>query len=253
MLKTTILRTKKPRLKEPIFIEGLPGVGHVGKLVAEHLVEELGAKKIMEIYSPHFPPQVIVEDDGTTRLVRNEVYAYKSKGKNDLLMLVGDHQSTSNEGHYELCSVFLDIAEEFKVKRIYALGGYGVGQLVDTDTVLGAANNIKLVKELKEYGVEFRANEPGGGIVGASGLLLGLGALRGIDAACLMGVTSGYLVDPKSAQAVLKVLSKILEIEIDMQALADRASEMEKIVAKLREMEEGKTPVTSDEDLRYIG
>ncbi len=253
MLKTTILRTRKPRLKEPIFIEGLPGVGHVGKLVAEHLVEELGAKKIMEIYSPHFPPQVIVEDDGTIRLVRNEVYAYKSKGKNDLLMLVGDHQSTSNEGHYELCSVFLDIAEEFKVKRIYALGGYGVGQLVDTDTVLGAANNIKLVKELKEYGVEFRANEPGGGIVGASGLLLGLGALRGIDAACLMGVTSGYLVDPKSAQAVLKVLSKILEIEVDMQALADRASEMEKIVAKLREMEEGKTPVTSDEDLRYIG
>jgi proteasome assembly chaperone (PAC2) family protein len=68
-----------------------------------------------------------------------------------------------------------------------------------------------------------------------------------------MGVTSGYLVDPKSAQAVLKVLSKILEIEVDMQALADRASEMEKIVAKLREMEEGKTPVTSDEDLRYIG
>ncbi len=253
MLKTTILRTRKPRLKEPIFIEGLPGVGHVGKLVAEHLVEELGAKKIMEIYSPHFPPQVIVEDDGTIRLVRNEVYAYKSKGKNDLLMLVGDHQSTSNEGHYELCNVFLDIAEEFKVKRIYALGGYGVGQLVDTDTVLGAANSKNLVKELKEYGVEFRANEPGGGIVGASGLLLGLGALRGIDAACLMGVTSGYLVDPKSAQAVLKVLSKILEIEIDMQALADRASEMEKIVAKLREMEEGKTPVTSDEDLRYIG
>ncbi|VVB90687.1 PAC2 family protein [uncultured archaeon] len=253
MLKTTILRTRKPRLKEPIFIEGLPGVGHVGKLVAEHLVEELGAKKIMEIYSPHFPPQVIVEDDGTIKLVRNEVYAYKSKGKNDLLMLVGDHQSTSNEGHYELCSVFLDIAEEFKVKRIYALGGYGVGQLVETDTVLGAANNKNLVKELKGYGVEFRANEPGGGIVGASGLLLGLGALRGIDAACLMGVTSGYLVDPKSAQAVLKVLSKILEIEIDMQALADRASEMEKIVAKLREMEEGKTPVASDEDLRYIG
>ncbi len=253
MLKTTILRTKKPRLKDPILIEGLPGVGHVGKLVAEHLVEELGAKKIMEIYSPHFPPQVIVEDDGTIRLVRNEIYAYKSKNASDLLLLVGDHQSTTTEGHYELCGVFLDIAEEFKVKRIYALGGYGVGQLVENESVLGAANTIELVRELKEYGVEFRANEPGGGIVGASGLLLGLGALRGFDAACLMGVTSGYLVDPKSAQAVLKVLSNILKIDVDMQALAERASEMEKIVAKLREMEEGKTPVSSDEDLRYIG
>lgn len=253
MKETIIFRFKKPRLKNPVLVEGLPGVGHVGKLVAEHMVAELGAKKIMEIYSPHFPPQVIVEEDGTIRLVRNEIYAYKSKGKNDLLILVGDHQSTSNEGHYELCGAFLDIVEEFKVKRIYALGGYGVGQLVETESVLGAANNIELVKELKGYGIEFRANEPGGGIVGASGLLLGLGALRGIDAACLMGVTSGYLVDPKSAQAVLKVLCKILDIEVDMAALEERASEMEKIVAKLREMEEGKTPVSSDEDLRYIG
>jgi uncharacterized protein (TIGR00162 family) len=254
MIKTTVLRMKKPRLKSPILVEGLPGVGHIGKLVAEHLVEELGAKKIMEIYSPHFPPQVIVEFDGTVRLVNNELYVYKSKtGKHDILLLVGDHQSTTNEGHYELCGVFLDIAEEFKVERIYALGGYGVGQLVETETVLGAANNPKLVAELKEFGVEFRPNEPGGGIVGASGLLLGLSALRGIDAACLMGVTSGYIVDPKSAQAVLKVLSKILEVEVDMQALEERAVEMEKIVAKLREMEEGKTPISSNEDLRYIG
>ncbi|MFZ3382664.1 MAG: proteasome assembly chaperone family protein [Candidatus Methanoperedens sp.] len=253
MIKTTILRTKKPRLKDPILIEGLPGVGHVGKLVAEHMIEELGAKKIMEIYSPHLPPQVIVEEDGTVRLVKNELYAYKTKGKNDILILIGDHQSATNEGHYELTGVFLDIAEEFKVKRIYALGGYGVGQLVETETVLGAANNIKLVKELKGYGVEFKPNEPGGGIVGASGLLLGLGELRGIDAACLMGVTSGYLVDPKSAQAVLKVLCKILDIKVDMAPLEERAAEMEKIVAKLREMEQGQMPASTDEDLRYIG
>jgi len=128
-----------------------------------------------------------------------------------------------------------------------------VGQLVETETVLGAANSPKLVKELKGYGVEFKPNEPGGGIVGASGLLLGLGELRGIDAVCLMGVTSGYLVDPKSAQAVLKVLCNVLGIEVDMQALEERASEMEKIVAKLREMEQGQTPSSSDEDLRYIG
>src|SRR3990172_8268728 len=178
MIKTTILRTKKPRLKNPILVEGLPGVGHVGKLVAEHMIEELGAKKIMEIYSPHLPPQVIVEEDGTVRLVSNELYAYKSKGKHDILILVGDHQSATNEGHYELCGIFLDIAEEFKVNRIYALGGYGVGQRVEPESVRGAVKNKKLVKELKESGVEFKANELAGGIVGASGLLLGLAELR---------------------------------------------------------------------------
>lgn len=253
MKETTIIRSKKPRLKRPVLIEGLPGVGHVGKLVAEHLIEELGAKKIMDIYSPHFPPQVIVGNDGTIRLVGNELYAYKSKGKHDLLILIGDHQSATNEGHYELTGIFLDIAEEFKVERIYALGGYGVGQLVETDVVLGATNSEELVEELKEYDVEFRSNEPGGGIVGASGLLLGLSKLRDIKAACLMGVTSGYLVDPKSAQTVLKVLCKLLDIKVDMQALEERGAEMERIVAKLREMEQSQMPGSTEEDLRYIG
>ena len=47
--------------------------------MADHIVEELKAEKIMEIYSPHFPPQVMVKEDGTIKQVRNEVYAYKGK------------------------------------------------------------------------------------------------------------------------------------------------------------------------------
>ncbi len=44
---------KNVDIKDPIMIVGLPGVGHVGKLVAEHLVEELTSIKLIEIYSPH--------------------------------------------------------------------------------------------------------------------------------------------------------------------------------------------------------
>jgi len=32
-----------PELDDPVLIEGLPGVGHVGKLAAEHLLEEFAA------------------------------------------------------------------------------------------------------------------------------------------------------------------------------------------------------------------
>ena len=256
MKETLVRRVKEATLKDPILIEGLPGVGHVGKLVAEHLVEELKAEKIIEIYSPHFPPQVMVQEDGTIKQVRNEVYASQGQnGQPDLLLVVGDYQSATNEGHYELTGIFLDIAQEFGVKRIYALGGYGTGQFVDKPTVLGAANNAALVEEMKQHDVVFHENEPGGGIIGVSGLLLGLGELRGIDAVCLMGVTSGYIVDPKSAQEVLRILCKALNIEVDMQALQERAKEMEKIVGKLQEMEKAQMPYEcgGDEDLRYIG
>ena len=70
-----------------------------------------------------------------------------------------------------------------------------------------------------------------------------------------MGVTSGYLVDPKAASAVLRILSGILGIVVGMQALEERAKEMEKIIGKLQEMERAQAPYEAggDEDLRYIG
>ncbi|AEB68247.1 MAG: proteasome assembly chaperone family protein [Methanothrix soehngenii] len=256
MKETLVFRIKDVDLTDPIMIEGLPGVGHVGKLVADHMVEELHAEKIIEIYSPHFPPQVMVKEDGTIKQVKNEIYARRGQnGEPDLLIIIGDYQSATNEGHYELTSIFLDIAESYKVRRIYALGGYGTGQFVDKSSVMGAATSIELVEEMKTQGVLFQENEPGGGIIGVSGLLLGLGALRGLDVICLMGVTSGYLVDPKAASEVLRVLSGILGIEVGMHALEERAKEMEKIIGKLQEMERAQSPFEAggDEDLRYIG
>lgn len=255
MKQTVVKRLKDVKLDNPILVEGMPGVGRVGKLVAEQMVEELKAEKIIEIYSPHLPPQVIVKEDFTVDLVKNEIFAYKSDGGNDLLIAVGDFQSVTNEGHYEISDIILDVAEEYHVKRIYTLGGYGTGLLNESKTVLGAVNNVDLVEEMKQFGLEFRDNEPAGGIVGVSGLLLGLGKLRNMDAVCLMGTTSGYLVDPKSAQAVLELLCKILNIKIDAKALEDRAKEMERIIAKIVEIEQMQAPreLCPDDDLRYIG
>jgi len=231
---------EKVDLKDPIYIEGLPGVGYVGKLVVDHLIKELNAKKIIEIYSKYFPPQVLIDNSSVAHLVKNEIYAWKNdKGDNDLLFLAGDFQSVSSEGHYELTNAYLDIAEEYKVKRIYTIGGYGVGYILEKPSIICAVNNESLLEELRKYNVEFKEEEPGGGIVGAAGLMLGLGALRGFDGICLMGVTSGYLVDPKSAQEVIKILCHILNIEVSLKDLEKRAEDMEEIIKKLKDAESG--------------
>jgi hypothetical protein len=86
-------------------------------------------------------------------------------------------------------------------------------------------------------------------IVGASGLLLGLGEVRGIEGICLMGETSGYIADPKSADNLLSVLSRLLGIEVDHTSLQQRAGEMEQLIARVREAEEAK----GREELSYIG
>ncbi|MBN1195039.1 MAG: proteasome assembly chaperone family protein [Methanomicrobiaceae archaeon] len=234
-------------IESTLLIEGLPGVGQVGKLVAEHLIHELGAEKIAEIHSIYFPPQVLLDGEGVSRLVSNELYRYG--GDSPILFLVGDYQSTSGEGHYLLADEYLTIAEKLGVKRIYTLGGYGVGHLIDEPRVLGAINTPGLKEEVERAGAVFTREEPGGGIVGASGLLLGLGAFRGIEGICLMGETSGYLVDPKSAHSLITVLCRMTGIDVDTTTLQERAGEMEQLVERLRQMEERR----NDEELNYIG
>ncbi|WP_435063046.1 proteasome assembly chaperone family protein [Halobaculum sp. EA56] len=244
-----------PELEDPVFIEGLPGVGHVGKLVAEHLVEEFDGDLVRRVYTTDFPPQVTVDDEGLAELTHAKFHHVAADGQ-DLLVLTGDHQAASNEGHYSLTSAFLDVAEEFGCERAFALGGVPTGELIEDDEydVLGALTDGADREAFEEAGVEFREDEPAGGIVGVSGLVLGLGRRRGLPAACLMGETSGYLVDPKSAQAVLEVLQDLLDVEVDFSELEERAEEMEEVVGKIQEMQGGGGGgMPSEDELRYIG
>jgi len=227
-------------------------VGNVGKLAAEHLVDQLKAVKFAEMFSKFFPPQVLVNDAGTIRLVSNEIYyVQRPDANNDIVIMIGDYQGLTPDGQYELSDKTLKIAKDLGVRRIFTLGGYGLGKMIEKPRVLGAATDIELVEEMKNFGVTFSKGEPGSGIVGASGLLLGLGNLYGMRSVCLMGETSGYFVDPKGAQAVLEVLAKILGVKIDFTELETKAQQIDQITSKLREAEPPVEP--KREDLGYIG
>jgi hypothetical protein len=244
-----VVRHVDSTLDEPTLVEGLPGVGHVGKLAVEHLLEEFESEHVATVYSEHFPPQVTVEN-GRSQLAGAEYHAVDAAGQ-DLLVLTGDHQAGDGPGHYRVASLFLDVAEEFDCTAAYALGGVPTGELIEEYSVVGAVNDEVLLEPLADAGVEFREDEPAGGIVGISGLVLGLGERRGLPAACLMGETSGYLVDPKSARAVLEVLGELLAFDVDYGSLEERADEMEEVMEKMQEMQQAQTP--SEDDLRYIG
>lgn len=161
---------------------------------------------------------------------------------------MGDFQATSAEGHYLLADAYLDIAEACGVQRLYTLGGYGVGHLVEEPRVLGAVNQSSLRESVEAAGAIVSRDEPGGGIVGAAGLLLGLGLHRGIEGICLMGETSGYLVDPRSAASLLRVVSTLIGIEVDPTLLEQRAEEMEFMLQKLVDGDR----ISQDDELRYF-
>jgi uncharacterized protein (TIGR00162 family) len=257
MKDTFIKLLKDVDLNEPILIEALPGIGHVGKLVAEHLIHELQAEKFAELYSPSFPPQVFVDENGIIEPMKNEFYYLKSAGVNqrDYIILVGNTQGLSPEGQYDICGAIIDFIDKLGVKSIYTLGGLGTGQHVEKTKVLGAATTKELTKMLEGYEVKLRSAD--GGIIGASGLLLGLGMSRGMEGVCLMGETPGYFIDADASKAVLKTLINILKLEVDVAKLEERAEETRKMISKAQQMEQemsDRMHVTpGDEDLRYIG
>src|SRR5216683_5630561 len=48
---TRIHELSKAELKEPVLIQGLPGLGYVGKVAVDYFIEKLKPKKFAELYS----------------------------------------------------------------------------------------------------------------------------------------------------------------------------------------------------------
>lgn len=244
----------RPRLKGPVFVEGLPGIGHVGKLAAQHLVDSGKATLWLTIHSVDFPPQVAVGDDGVIRLLKAEVWTLPAKGRSPgLVVMTGDAQPLTGQGQHELVEAVLDRLAPLGCKELYTLGGYGTGSRVAKPEVLAAVTDKATAARLKKLGLKRPSEDnPGGGIIGASGLFLGLGALRGMSGACLMGETNGYLVDPKAARAVLAALGKCIGRDLDTAGLEDTASELDRITAQLSESMSAASAAREGTD-HYIG
>ena len=145
---TTVRYDFTPEMDHPILIEGLPGVGNVGKIAADYLCEKLDGKKFATIYSESFPPQVILDNDCVVHMACNELWYAKVNGK-DVVFLRGNYQGSTPEGQYLICDDLMrDVFLRMDLSYIYTLGGYGTGQMVDKPRVLGAVSDIALKQEL---------------------------------------------------------------------------------------------------------
>jgi len=254
-METVVNVLEKVKFRKPILVEGLPGIGNVGRIAAGYLVNELKMKRFAELYSPHFLPLVILHDDAVSSLLKNEFYYHR--GKRDIIILTGDTQSISPEGHYDVCEKILEFAQKLGVTEVITLGGFAEGRPVEQPRVIGAVNDRALLKKYEKFDIDFGKEHSIGTIVGASGLLLGLGKLYNIASLCLMGETVGLplLTDPKASDKVLQVLAKILGLKIDLSKLEKTIKEMEDRIKKtekvhkkiLQEMPRPK------EDIKYIG
>lgn len=252
-MKTEINVLKKIKPKSTILIEGLPGIGNVGRIAAGYLVSELKMKKFAELYSPYLLPLVILHENNLIEMLKYEFFYKRIRGK-DIVVLTGDSQSIVPQGHYMICDLIINFAKKMNTSLLVTLGGYATDEIAKEPSVIIALNNKKLLKKYKKF---LSSNHSIGTIVGASGLLIGLAQKYNIDGICLMGKTLGFpqITDPVAADSVLNVLKDIVKIDINLTKLEESIKEMEKRIKKTEKIHKQmiEQMMRKDEDIRYIG
>jgi uncharacterized protein (TIGR00162 family) len=236
-VKETYIRERSPIVaNNPILIEGLPGLGLVGKIVIRYLIKQFKAQKFAYLYSPHFPYFVLVNKKGNVRLLRGAFYFVNNPaGPNDLMLFTGDSQSQTIEGQYEIAQTMLAFAKKNNVGTIVTIGGYRM-ETEGKPKVVVAGTNQHILNRALAAGAIISSN--GSPIVGTAGLILGLARFKKIDAICLLGETRGYLPDPQAARSVIEVIKNMFNLNIDFAGINEEISKAEKMVVRLQKIEE---------------
>jgi len=232
---------KLPRLNKPVFIEGLPGIGNVGKVAVDFLIDEIKAKKLYEITSYTFPHSVFVNEDNLVELPIVEVFYKQMPNKRDLLLLGGDVQPVDEISSYEFSDKIIEMAQKFNVAEIITLGGIGLNDIPKKPKVYCTGNSKRIIDAYKSDLVSNKLYGVVGPIVGVSGLLLGLASRKNINAVSLLAETYGHpmYLGIKGAKEILRVLNKKLDLRIDVNRLDREIKDIEgEIIKKTEQLSE---------------
>ena len=219
----------RPKLRTPNMLAAWPGIGNVATIIANYLKSNLGFKELGAIEASYFfdPIGVLVKDNlvESPNFPQSLFYYYKNEGSgSDIILFIGDDQPSAKG--YDLANCVLDTAERFQVQRIYTCAA-AMTRIHHSEPpkVWGVATNQTVNQDLQTYHLEQSHNLQ---IAGLNGLLLGVAKERGMEGICLLGEVPVYasrVPNPMAALAVLKVLTTMLDIKVDLADLAKMAIE----------------------------
>jgi proteasome assembly chaperone (PAC2) family protein len=221
MDKPYLRKLSNPTLENPIFVQGLPGFGNVGRIAAHLLIKFFDAKPFAELYSPSFPDYISINSKGICHLPRYEFY-YAPMEKNNLVIMTGEIQPSFDDvvAHYEVCEEVIDFVETLGCHFIVTMGGVPITE--DKTQVYVAATSPRLATEFMEKGAVIYSK---GRIVGGTGLTLALAKERKLDGVGLLGTTMGFKADRGAGFLVFKFLMKSLGKEIKEGLVENNAPE----------------------------
>jgi uncharacterized protein (TIGR00162 family) len=242
---------KKIKVKNGIFIEGMPGVGNIGQIVAGYLIEELKPELFARLYTSHFDHVVLVKPDSVIYPLSGYFYFHK---ESNLIIYYGDQQAITPQGTYELVHEILKFISSLGVKFVITVGGVQT-TYKKTVKVYGAVSDAEVKKMYKDLNIDFEnTSQNVGSIIGAIGLMTAYSKKYGMKSLCLLAESSSlpFVPDQRGAKAILEIISKILNIKLDLSKIEKKVKEQEELFKKLQRIEK-KEEEKEEKRLSYLG
>jgi len=231
-------------LDAPTLVEGLPGVGLVGKLAADHLVDAHDMVHYATARCDGLPEIAVYQEDDPT--VRSPVRLY-ADAERDLLVLQSD-APVSPQAAESFADCMVGWFTENDVTPIFLSGmpaeKDGVPEVYGVATGDGA-------DLLSEAGVDSPTES--GAITGPTGALIHAAQRVGLTGVGLVVEADAQFPDPEAARAVLtSAVGPLGSFEVDTEALVEQAEEIGQAKDQLaQQMQQGSEESTSARPLGF--
>jgi predicted ATP-grasp superfamily ATP-dependent carboligase len=210
-------------------------MGHVALRAFSFLQESLGAEQMAVLEEPEFfqLPGAVVQNGlvQSARVPRSSFSFWRrASGTGDLLFFIGDRQPVSGK-ELPLAEAVLEFARKHGVSRVVTSAAMPTSiNHYQPSRVWVTATRRDVLKEISPFCHQVLED---GQISGMNGLLLAVAKRKGMRGFCLLGEIPFYttaIENPKASLAVIQVLARALDVQVDLSGLRELAVRTEKEV-----------------------
>ncbi|MBI2664433.1 proteasome assembly chaperone family protein [Candidatus Woesearchaeota archaeon] len=234
-----IILQKRP--KNVTIIQGFPGIGMVGAIAAEFLIQHLDSELIGKIILDKTPPLVAVHQG---KLIEPFSIYYNRKYN---LMII--HSIIATPGaEWQLAEAVVGLANDLKAKEIISLEGIGSATETETSKTLYYSRSRRLQNLLKKAKIEQLSE---GIIIGQTSALLVKADVTPVS--CIFAETHTNLPDSKAAAELIKALDAVLGLKIDYKPLLQVAAQFEEKFRGIMVQSEKARDLQEKKQMSYVG
>jgi len=215
----TIYETKEFKLEQPSFmLLGLPDTGLVASISSSYLVDALKMDEIGGIDSYRFFPPIAVIHNGESKMPMRIFH------KKNILVIISELPISPGAIH-PLAFMLVDYAQKRGITHIVSPVGLGVPHRIEVERP--AIYGLSTSKDGDEILAKLRVEKfQEGFIVGPYAVILKEARRRKISNIVVFAEAFIDFPDPAAAVEVLNILTKILDVEIDLKPLIEKAEEI---------------------------